>query len=171
MSAHRKATVETPAEITVQPRAPEVVVDSDDSSLAPEDLGEHALRSAMQSGWPAEDSGTYSVGSAPALTMPRYSETRELAGDDVWAELLELAEEYGEWVEAKGGDSMFEWDDPLESIWSRDVDLSQNKIVEASLFDAGSEETVDERRAPRIFADDASHEHTRSSSRRLRSIK
>jgi hypothetical protein len=142
-----------------------------DDSLAPEELAEHALRSATQSGWPAEDSDVYSLGAAPALAVPRYSETTELSSDDVLAELIELAEEYGEWVEAKGGDSMFACDDPLESIWSRDVDLSQNKLVEASLFDAGSQETVDERRAPRIFADDASIEHTHGSSRRLQSIK
>ncbi len=182
MSAHKKAKGErfqrTPAAVTVQPRAHEVAVDPDDAyaSLAPEELGENALRSATQSGWPAEDSDAYSLGAAPATAVPRYSETSELSNDDVWTETIELAEEYGAWVEAKGGDAMFEWDDPLESIWSRDVDLSRDKVVEASLFDAGSEETVDERRPPRIYADNASIAHTRGSStakrsRRLRSVR
>lgn len=179
VSAHKKATIElfsrTPAEVTVQPRAHEVAVDPDDAyaSLAPEDLGEHALRSATQSGWPADDSDAYSLGAAPAAAAPRFRSTDELSSDDVWAETIQLAEEYGAWVEAKGGDSAFEWDDPLESTWSRDVDLSQAKIVEASLFDAGSEETVNERRAPRVHADNASIEHTRTGkrSRRLRAVK
>lgn len=183
MSAHKKATVErfqrAPAEVNAQPRAAEIAIDPDDAyaSLAPEELGEHALRSATQSGWPSEDTDAYTLGAAPALAVPRYSDTFELSDDDVWTETIQLAEEYGAWVEARGGDSALEWDDePGESTWSRDVDLSQDKVVEASLFDAGSEETVDERRSPRVHADNATIEHTRASttaqrSRRLRSVR
>lgn len=182
MSAHKKATVElfqrTPAEVTVQPRSAEVAVDPDDAyaSLAPEELGEFALRSATQSGWPAEDSDAYSLGAAPALAVPRFSETHELTNDDVWAETIQLAEEYGAWVDARGGDGVMEWDDAEEQTWSRDVDLNQDKIVEASLFDAGSEETVGERRSPRVHADNDTVEHTRGSTtakrtRRLRSVR
>ena len=184
MSAHKKATrVELSqrahAEVTVQPRAPELAVDPDDAyaSLAPEELGEHALRSATQSGWPSEDTDAYSLGAAPALAVPRYSETVELSNDDVWTETIELAEEYGAWVEARGGDGPLEWEDePDEPTWSRDLDLHQDKVVEASLFDAGSEETVDERRSPRVHADNDTIEHTRASttakrSRRLRAVR
>ena len=183
MSAHKKATVEQfqrpSAEITVQPRSPEVAVDPDDAyaSLAPEDLGEYALRSATQSGWPAEDSDAHSLGAAPALAVPRYSDTYELASDDdVWAETVELAEEYGAWIDARGGDSMLDWDEPEESTWARDVDLGGDKVVEASLFDAGTEETVEEHRPPRVHADNDTIEHTRASttakrSRRLRSVR
>lgn len=177
MSAHKKATIElfhrTPAEVTVQPRAHEVAVDPDDAyaSLTPEELGEHALRSATQSGWPADDSDAYTLGAAPATAAPRFVSATELSGDDVWAETIELAEEFGAWVEAKG-DGAFDWEEPLESTWSRDIDLSQSKVVEASLFDAGSEETVHERRAPRIQADNDTVEHTRTPrSRRLRAVR
>jgi hypothetical protein len=183
VSARKKATVElfqrAPAEVTVQPRAIEAAIDPDDAyaSLAPEDLGEHALRSATQSGWPSEDTDAYTLGAAPALAVPRYSDTVELSDDDVWTETIQLAEEYGAWVDARGGDSAHERDDePEEPTWSRDLDLTGDKVVEASLFDAGSEETVNERRRPRVHADNTSVEHTRASttaqrSRRLRSVR
>jgi hypothetical protein len=179
VTAHKKTTVEyfqRAPEVTVQPRTAELAVDPDDAyaSLAPEDLGEHALRSATQSGWPAEDTDAYSLGAAPALAVPRYSETHELASDDMWTETLQLAEEYGAWVDARGGDSALEWgDESEEATWSRDVDLHQDKVVEASLFDAGSEETVDERRSPQVHADNDTTEQTRrrSSARRSRRLR
>lgn len=157
MSAHKKATKQhirhTLPELTVQPHewTRDATLDHDDAyaSLTPEELGEHALRSATQSGWPPEDSDAHSLGAIPASAAPVFSE-EPLSGDDLWAETLDLALEYGAWVEFGRGSTDFEWEDPVEATWSRDVDLSQAKIVEASLFDAGSEETVDETRAPRI---------------------
>lgn len=173
MSAHKKATVEffQPAEVTAQPRAAEVAVDPDDAyaSLAPEELGEHALRAATQSGWPAQDSDAHSLGAAPTLAVPRFSQAHSITSEDVWAETVQLADEEGAWVDANGGDSALDWDEREESTWSRDVDLHRDKVVEASLFDAGSEETVDEWRSPRVHADDHTVEHTRPSTTAKRS--
>lgn len=156
MSAHKKTTKQpsqhTLPEVTVQPRewARDATLDHDDAyaSLAPEELGEHALRAATQSGWPPEDSDAHSLGATPASAAPELGEVN-LSSDDLWSDTLDLALEYGAWVESGRGAEL-EWDDPIEATWSRDVDLSQAKVVEASLFDAGSEETVNETRAPRI---------------------
>jgi hypothetical protein len=72
---------------------------------------------------------------------------------------MDLAVEYGAWAELRAG-YPFEWEEASELRWSRDVDLHQARVVEASLFDPGSEETVHETRKPRVFADDDSPEHT-----------
>lgn len=141
-------------ELTVQLRehTRDATVDHDDeyASLAPEELGEHALRAATQSGWPPSDSDAHSLGAVQATAVPVFGQEEELDGDDLWAETLDLALEYGAWVEFGRDSAGFEWDDPCEATWSRDVELNQPKIVEASLFDAGSEETVNETRSPRV---------------------
>lgn len=154
VTAHKKSASRS-HEITVQPRehTREASIDHYDvcASLAPEELGENALRAATQSGWPPEDSDAHSLGEVAASAAPVFDEYNDQSGDDLWAETLDLALEYGAWVEfGRDGGAGFEWDDPFEATWSRDVELNQPKIVEASLFDAGSEETVYETRAPRV---------------------
>jgi hypothetical protein len=154
LTAHRKI-VSHSLELTAQPRehTREATIDHDDAyaSLEPEELGEYALRSATQSGWPPEDSDAHSLGAVQATAAPVFSREDDLHGDDdLWAETLDLALEYGAWVEFGRDGAGFEWDDPCEATWSRDIELNQPKIVEASLFDAGSEETVNERRSPRV---------------------
>jgi hypothetical protein len=170
VSANKKALISRVApEITVRPRecSADAAVDPDDAyaSLAPEELGEHALRSATQSGWPAAHSDAYSLGAAPASAAPVFPET-SVSSKELWAATLELAVEYSAWVESRRGDGDAGWDDVFEATWSRDIDLNQAKVVEASLFDAGSEETMYETRAPRIFADNDSTEHTVGNRRR-----
>lgn len=153
MTAHKHNTSRS-LEITVQPRehTREATIDHDDeyASLAPEELGEHALRAATQSGWPPADSDAHSLGAVQATAAPVFAQEDELSGDDLWAETLDLALEYGAWVEFGNDSAVFGWDDPDEATWSRDIELNQPKIVEASLFDAGSEETVNETRSPRV---------------------
>lgn len=174
VSAHKKATKElwsrTPAEVTVQPRerpsGPATDPDDGYGSLTPEELGEHALRSATQSGWAPVDNDAYSLGAVPASAAPRFS-GESVASNDVWAETVDLAVEFGAWIESGRNSSASEWDDPIEATWSRDVDLNQDKVVEASLFDAGSEETVYEKRSPRVNADNSS-EYSEAPTRRSR---
>lgn len=102
-------------------------------TLAPEELGEHALRSATQSGWPSEDTDAHTLGAAPALAVPRYSDTFEPSDEDMWTETIQLAEEYGAWVDGRSGDSALDWDDePAQPIWARDLDSSQDKATRAS---------------------------------------
>jgi hypothetical protein len=128
--------------------------------MTAEDLGEHALRAATQSGYAPVDCNAHGIGALAMTDAPLRSELYdEPSEDNLWAETFALAVEFGVWVEESAGEP-FEWEQASEAMWSRDIDLHQAKVVEASLFDPGSQETVQETRKPRIFADDDSPEHT-----------
>jgi hypothetical protein len=171
----RRAYEPTSDEVTVQPRERSLAaaMDPDDAyaSLMPEELGENALRAATQSGWPPSDSDAHGLAAVAASAAPLFDSDAVLASKDVWAETVELAVEYGAWIESGRASEDFAWDEPDEPTWSRDVDLHQTKVVEASLFDAGSEETVDETRAPHVSADNDTAEHAAGSGRRVRKLR
>lgn len=161
---HRYFGRRTAPPVTVQPRehAEQISFDPDDvyASMFPEDLGEYALRSATQSGYPPADSDAHGIGAIAVSDVALNGERFEdVSDEDLWAETMDLAGEYGAWAELRAGNP-FEWEEASGASWSRDVDLHQARVVEASLFDPGSEETVHETRKPRIFADDDSPEHT-----------
>lgn len=161
----------TAAEVTAQPShwPRSIAADPDDTyaSIEPEELGGYALREATQSGWPPCEPEAPSIGAIAASDIPLSASSYRVGHDDVWLETLDLAAEFGELTHPDGssaGVNVFE--NAAELTWARDVDLHQGKVVEASLFDPGSEETLHETRGPRVNADDDSPEHTFVTARR-----
>lgn len=160
----------TKSEITAQPRewADAIVADRGElyTSIDAEDLGSFALREATQSGWPPADAELHSLSAIAYAELPLSEMAYQASSDDPWADAIELALECGTLhVPTHTARRADVWDadaqEETEATWTRDVDLHQAKIVEASLFDPGTEETVRETRRPKINADNDSPEHTR----------
>lgn len=163
----RDVAADTTPELTARPRswsqAIDADVDEEYASLEPDELGEHALREATQSGTSASEVQAQLSPSAPSASdEPLRGPQFDMEAHDVWEETVDQALELG----TAGGAAARR--DPRmaadrsqadEQTWSRDVDLRQSTIVEASLFDAGSEETIAETRDPDVNADNASAEH------------
>jgi hypothetical protein len=158
-----RATTPEP-EITAQPKP--IVEDFNEPndevgvSIDPDQLGVWALRSAVQEGYvPPSRTSALSLGNGPATddaeSGPNFDEDH-----GVWEHTIDVSLQAGgvdrtreePWVEP-------DEEDPLVQTLARDVDLTQNAIREASLFDAGAEETADETRDPEVNADNDSPEH------------
>jgi putative sigma-54 modulation protein len=161
---HKVAPEPTPEpEVTAQPTrvSDDFIEDADEAALDPDELGAWSLRGAVQEGYvPPRGISSVSLMNGAAADNPLTSPNFENEDHTVWEQTIGLTLQEGG-IDGTREPAMVAGDDgePSGDKLTRDLDLNQSTVREASLFDAGSEETAGDTRDPNINADNDSPEH------------